>query len=223
MGTSASFRSPPKDPLWRLVNRAYDAQLPLERIRAEIFNAGGAWAKAIAEPAMVHFPVAVVEAHDALANQLREARDPGHAIEQWAAAARERAVEDGAPTAAALGERALTSVLLRIASTGDNSVLDASGAAAAEAWLDARGSRRELPRHLLGAVLEQYAKHVVARDNGRLVAEGRSTREARELTRHIARLAATVAQNLPAREATTAESWARYVRDAFKVGRALPE
>ena len=39
MGTSRTFRSP-STPRWQALNAAYDAQLPLERLRVLVFAAG---------------------------------------------------------------------------------------------------------------------------------------------------------------------------------------
>jgi hypothetical protein len=221
MGTSASFRSPRRDPRWRLVNRSYDGQVPLERVRAELFNAGAGWLAVLSEPSMAGFARAAVRAHAELGDRLAGADDVGHALHEWAATARREAISEGGAAGAAIGERALVTTLLRTLTT--SAALDElHGTSAARAWRDARGDPADLAHRYLGAVLEQFTRHVVSRDMGRLVGEGRGARETRELTRTLGRMAGEVADALPAREATTAESWASYLREAFEHGRALP-
>jgi hypothetical protein len=199
----------------------YDGELPLERIRAELFNAGESWVDALTAPGMARFVGAVVAAHAELETSLAQATDTGQALHDWAARARQEAVAQGSPVGAAIGERALVSTLLRTITTS-SPLADLRGERAAQAWRETRGEPATLAQRYLGAVLEQFTRHVVARDMGRLVAEGRSSRDTRELTRKLGRAARDVADALPAREATSADAWASYVREAFEHGRTLP-
>jgi hypothetical protein len=170
---------------------------------------------------MASYLQALIAAHGELDSALGESQDAGLTIRNWAARAREDAVADGSTTGAAIGERALASTLLRTL-TADTSLRDLGGERAAVAWRDNRGDRATMVRRYLGAVLEQYTRHVVARDMGRLVSEGRSPGETRELTRKLGTLAREVAETLPAQEATAHSEWVRYIGEAFAVARTLP-
>jgi hypothetical protein len=78
----------------------------------------------------------------------------------------------------------------------------------------------------LGELVGQYARHVTARQIGRLTElEGGSVRQGRELTGKLAELAAGVgaeSSGLAQDADTLRDQWAHVVADVFTRGRRLP-
>lgn len=221
MGTSSSYRSPPT-PRWNAFNRALDAELPVQRIRAQLFLAGESeWQRALAEPAMSAYAAALLDAHTTLAERLEHAERPGPVIAQVVVEARSALFDDGYSPAATVGERALRAVLIA-ASQSEVPVADATGAQAAEAWRRNRGDPGRLLSRFLGTVFGEWAAHVAARDTARLVPE-RSSAQTRELARALSREVTELASSVPIASPSgrPGEQWSALVAAVFRKGRQL--
>jgi hypothetical protein len=99
--------------------------------------------------------------------------------------------------------------------------------AAAQHLRDALSERQATLASYLGEVLSQYARHVTAREIGRLTEgpEGVSVAAARKTTRAIAAAAEEVARTVrpaAADAAAVREQWSALVHEAFARGRELP-
>jgi hypothetical protein len=222
VGTSTSFRAPPV-PRWQAFTTALQLGVPLERVRSEMFNAGDEWQAALARPALAELAVAAQTAGEVLRERVGAGAALDEALRGYAAESRARAEAAGASEALALGERALRAWLVRASSA--ESVATQDPAVAVERVRSA-GPETAVAGYL-GELLGQYARHVTAREIGRLTeSEGGSVRQAREVTRKLASLAAGVgaeSTGLAADAATLRDQWARLVADAFARGRRLPE
>lgn len=91
-----------------------------------------------------------------------------------------------------------------------------------------RGSPEQLLGGYVGELLGQYARHVTAREAGRLTEgdTGLTVRETRALTRRLAAAADDVgrAAGPPTEDAATLRAaWGGVIADAFARGRRLPE
>ena len=226
MGTSASFRAPAV-PRWQAFTTALQQGLPLERVQSELFNAGRDWEQALSAPAVAAFAAAIIEAHATLPEQLRAAERPEHAIQRALGAARMASESEAGSSASALAERAFVAVLTR-AAAGQSSLAGADAEAAAEQFAAARGTPSDLLSGYVGELLSQYARHVTAREAGRLTEgeQGLTVSATRTLARQLAAGAEGVGRSsTPALDnaADVRAGWADVVRDAFTRGRRLPE
>jgi len=226
VGTSTSFRAP-AEPRWQAFVVALQQQLPLERVRSELFNAGQEWEEALAARGVASFAVAIAQAWEDLPNRIRQAERPEQALATLAIEA--RAVSDlEEPTPAlALAERAFTALLSRTAA-GKTSLAAQDSEAAASEFISARGEPGQLVNSYVGELLGQYTKHIASREAGRLTEGGEGIRvgESRRLIRALAADAEGLSQNLPQVGADPSEvgaRWRELIRDAFTRGRALPE
>jgi hypothetical protein len=223
MGTSSSYRSP-NTPRWRVFNRALDAGLPLERLRAQLFLGGeGEWRKALATPALATFAEALLDAHATLAERLAEAKRPAPVLASVVAAARNTLFDEDYSAALPVAERALRIVLTTTAQ-GDKAVADATGAEAAEAWMRNRGDPSTLVGRYVSELFGQWAAHVASRDTARLVGleGGPSVRAIRELADDLSNAAAAVAETVAvSRPEAIGEDWQQLVAAVFAAGREL--
>ena len=225
MGTSTSFRAPTV-PRWQAFTTALQGELPLERVRSEMFNAGREWEAAIASPAVAAFAAALVEAIDVLPERLGGADRPERVLQAYVATTRAASAEVEASAALPLAERALTAVLLRSAA-GDTPLSAQSAEDAAQHLRASLSERETVIATYLGEILSQYARHVTAREIGRLTEgpKGVSVAAARQTTRSLAAAAEEVGRSVPpavADAATVRDTWPSLVHAAFGRGRALP-
>ena len=225
MGTSVSFRAPPV-PRWQAFVTALQTGQPLGRMQSELFNAGTEWEEALGAPAVAVFAITLVDGLDHVPTLLGRSERPETALQQLAAEARGASEREGGSSALALAERAFLGVLSRTAA-GEVSLSETTSDAAAERFLAARGAPVELVTAYVGELLGQYARHVTAREAGRLTEgeQGITVRATRKLTRQLASRAEDVGRTGPpppaARDALRAQ-WPSIIRDAFARGRILP-
>lgn len=226
MGTSTSFRAP-SVPRWQAFVVAFQQQLPLERVRSELFNAGEDWEEALATSGVGAFAGAVAEAWETLPQRLRTQERPEVAVLALASEARLATASEEPTVALALAERAFTAILTRTAS-GEQPLSSRSPESAAEEFTRSRNA----PSHLVAAyvqeLLGQYAKHIASRETGTLTEGPKPMRvgEIRPLIRQLADSAERAASDLadPGRTPDQVKGrWAATVHDAFTRGRALPE
>jgi hypothetical protein len=224
MGTSVSFRSPPT-PRWQAFVAAMEGQLPLERVRSELFNAGVDWEEALASDAIAAYATTVVEAYKPFADTLSRAESAADAITSLANDARERAERVGYSPALTVADRALRALLVRSLASSGRPVSDLAREDAAEAWRAARPPSTEgMTTLYLGEVLAQYARHTVAREAGRLASEGegQTARVSRLLARKLGEQAAQVAEQVTPLRGPPGQAWSRMISRAFELGRRLP-
>lgn len=234
MGTSTSFRSPAV-PRWQAFATALRSDLPLERLRSELFNAGAEWESALADPSIASFAVQVVQSFESLPDRLRAVERPETAILEAAADARRASADtDGTSAALPLAERALVAALMR-ATSGDVSLTQLSPQEAATRFEERRGEPGQLLGAFVGELLSQYARHVTAREMGAMSetrtsrgvdVPGMSIAESKRLARSLAAEADTIGRRIgeaPQTAAAVRARWAALVGDAFARGRALPE
>lgn len=226
MGTSASFRAPTV-PRWQAFTTALQTAQPLERVQSELFNAGHDWEEELGTPAVAAYAVALLEAHASLADRLRVADRPEQVLQAVIVEARAASEAEPGSAASAMAERAFLGLLTRV-TAGDSSLTQTSPQDAAEHFDAARGTPSELVTSYVGALLGQYARHVTAREAGRLTEgdTGLTITATRQLTRNLAASAERVGREVRApagdREAIRA-GWQALIRDAFARGRRLPE
>lgn len=234
MGTSTSFRSPPT-PRWQAFAVALRSDVPLERLRSELFNAGVEWESALADPAVASFAGQVVASFESLPGMLRQADRPETAILAVAADARRASSETGSASAALpMAERALVNALMR-AVAGDVSLAQLSAPDAADLFERRRGDPGQLLGSFVGELFGQYARHVTAREMGAMSeggtakgddSPGLTIAQSKRLTRSLANEAASVGRrldNYPASVDAVRARWASLIREAFERGRVLPE
>jgi hypothetical protein len=228
MGTSRTFRSPPT-PRWQALNAAYDAQLPLERLRVLVFAAGEeTWAQALADPAIGASVQTLVDAFGDLDTRIEAAGRADSAIGEIVRDARSALTEQGFTPAAAVVERALRVLLVQTLQGDTGSLAEVNAAQAADAWRANRGAGPvQLVQRLLGEVLGQYAQHVVTRDAHRLVGSDAAPTagDARRLTRDLADKVAAVAERVDVagvESAQAADAWPSLVAAAFTEGKRPP-
>jgi hypothetical protein len=226
MGTSVSFRAPPV-PRWQAFTTALQMRLPLERVSSELFNAGSEWEQELGAPAVAVYALAVLDAHATLAQRLNDSERPEYALQALISEARSASAAEPGSAAGAMAERALLALLTRL-SAGGSSLTQTAPAEAAQRFTVARGSPAELLGGYVGELLGQYARHVTAREAGRLT-EGEdafSIAATRRLTRTLASSAERVGRQarLPAAEPDAVRAgWQQLIGDAFAHGRRLPE
>jgi hypothetical protein len=226
MGTSTSFRAP-SVPRWQAFTTALQLGLPLERVQSELFNAGRDWEDALCAPAVAAFAAAIIDAHATLPERLFASERPEYAIQHAVGEARAASEAEPASAASALAERAFVAVITR-AAAGDASLAAAAPADAAARFAAARGAPADLVSGYVGELLGQYARHVTAREVGRLTEgeHGLSISQTRTLTRNLAVAADEIgrAGRVGAGNANAVRaSWEGLVREAFSRGRRLPE
>ena len=224
MGTSSSFSSP-RTQRWNVFNRALDAQLPVERLRASLFLAGeDAWREALDAPELARFADAVIAAHETLGDRFASAERPAAVISDVVTEARAALFEEAYSPALPVAERALRAVILHTAQ-GDQPVADATGPEAAEAWAKNRGDPASLLQRFVGELFGQWVAHVMARDTPRLVdpEHGLTNADIRELCRAVSAEAAAIALET-ANSASTQEigsQWHDLIDSIFARGRVL--
>jgi hypothetical protein len=234
MGTSTSFRSPPV-PRWQAFATALRSDVPLERLRSELFNAGVEWESALADQSVASFAVQVVLSFETLPSRLREADRPETAILEAVADARRASTETGsASSALPLAERALVGALMRAVS-GDVSLAQLSAQEAAARFERQRGEPGKLLGSFVGELLSQYARHVTAREMGAMsasrtskgaVVPGLSIAQSKRLARSLAAEAESVGRrigDIPQSVDVVRGRWATLIGEAFERGRVLPE
>jgi len=226
VGTSASFRAPAV-PRWQAFVTALQAGLPLERVQSELFNAGQEWEAELGAPAVAAYAVAVLDAHQALPVRLRAADRPEQALRQLAAEARVASEAEAGSAASAMAERAFLGLLTRV-TAGGVSLAEAQPDGAADRFTAGRGTPAELVAGYVGELLSQYARHVTAREVGRLTEDDPAMTVAttRRLTRALAAGAEEVGRRSgppPADGDAIRAGWRPLIRDAFARGRRLPE
>jgi hypothetical protein len=225
MGTSTSFRAPPV-PRWHAFTTALVTDLPFDRVRSELFNAGHEWETAIASPAVAAFAEALVEAANVLPDQLAGAERPERVLQAYVAATRVASIEVEATAALPLAERAFTALLIRSAA-GKESLSERSAEQAAEHLRASLSEHGTVVASYLGEVLGQYARHVTAREIGRLTEGPKpvSVASARKTTRRLAQAAEEVGSRVrpdAADAVAVRRAWSSLVHDAFQRGRELP-
>jgi hypothetical protein len=225
MGTSASFRAP-STPRWQAFTTALQTGQPLERVQSELFNAGAEWERELGAPAVAAYAVALLEAHTTLPDRLRSAERPELALQAVVAEARSASETLPGSAAGAMAERALLGLLTRVAA-GETSLARSVPEQAAERFAEARGTPGELVAGYVGELLGQYARHVTAREAGRLTegAAGIGARESRQITRTLAAAAERIGRQTqaPANGEAIRNSWQPLISEAFARGRRLPE
>lgn len=178
-------------------------------------------------PAVAAFAVAISDAHATFSERLAVSERPEHAIQQVVGEARAASEAEAASSASALAERAFVAVITR-AAAGEASLATAAPADAAARSAAARGAPADFVSGYVGELLGQYARHVTAREAGRLTEgeRGLSVSQTRRLTRNLAAAAEEIGRAGPVR-ADTADAiranWEVLVRDVFSRGRRLPE
>jgi hypothetical protein len=226
MGTSASFRAP-LVPRWQAFTAALQQSLPLERVQSELFNAGRDWEEALCAPAVAAFAVAIIDAHATLPERLSVSSRPEQAIQEVLGEARTASESEGGSPASALAERAFVALITRAAG-GDAPLAAAYPLDVAARFAAERGTPSDLVSRYVGELLGQYARHVTARESGRLTEgeRGLTVSQTRALTRELAAAAGEIGRSTPV-AADNADavraSWEALVRDAFSRGRQLPE
>lgn len=226
MGTSASFRAP-RVPRWQAFITALQMGLPLDRVQSELFNAGQDWEEALGAPAVAAYAVVLLDAHQTLPDRLRAADRPEQALQQLVAEARTASNAEVGSAAGAIAERAFLGLLTRI-TAGDVSLAHAAPDDAAERFTAARGAPAELVTGYVGELMGQYARHVTAREAGRLTEGemGLTVSATRRLTRALAAAAEQVGRETSAPSAdrdAIKSGWEPLIREAFARGRRLPE
>lgn len=234
MGTSTSFRSPPV-PRWQAFATALRSDVPVERLRSELFNAGVEWESALADPSVASFAVEVVLSLESLPDRLREVSRPETAILGVADDARRASAETGsASPALPLAERALIGALLRTVA-GDVGISYLSANEAATRFERQRDNPTELLRSFVGELLSQYARHVTAREMGAMSESrkfkgtelpGLSVSQSKRLARSLAAEAEMIGRRIgdvPESADAIRGRWSTLIGEAFERGRALPE
>jgi hypothetical protein len=229
MGTSRSFRSP-STPRWQALNAAYDAQMPLERLRVLVFAAGEeSWKQALADPSVGASVQTLTAAFDDLGRRIEASGRADTAIADVVRDARNALAHQGFTPAAAVVERALRVVLVRAVQGDAGSLAEISADQAASSWQANRGSEpAHLVQRLLGEVLGQYARHVVTRDAHRLVGSDAAPTvgDARQLSRDVAASAAAVAERVAIPASPPGDlgaTWPSLVAAAFTEGKRPPD
>jgi hypothetical protein len=225
MGTSASFRAP-ATPRWQAFTTALQTGQPLERVQSELFNAGAEWERELGAPAVAVYAVALLEAHASLPDRLRAAERPEQALQALIAEARAASEAQAGSAAGAMAERAFLGLLTRVAA-GETSLARSAPAQAAERFAAARGTPSELVSGYVGELLGQYARHVTAREAGRLTegADGLGIGATRRVTRTLAAAAERIGRQAqaPAEGDAIRGAWQPMISEAFARGRRLPE
>jgi hypothetical protein len=99
---------------------------------------------------------------------------------------------------------------------------------AAQQFVAQRGTPNRFISEYLAELLGQYARHVTAREAGRITeaVPGAKISDTRRLTREIAKAAAEVGSQVEV-DGTTGpairNNWASFVAEAFAKGRQLPD
>jgi hypothetical protein len=236
MGTSTSFRAPAV-PRWQAFTAAFASEAVDDRVRSELFNAGGEWEQALAAPAVAEFAVAFARASQVLPRRLAQAERPEEVVRAFVAEARAASAAQGGSAAVAMAERAFAAALSRSIGSGKMPLAEQSTAGAAQQLREARTTPSDAAVSYLREVVAQYARYVGAREMGLLlegrerpvselpVREGANVRAAQQRVRALARLAEDVTDRVPPPrgdpEAVRAQ-WSEMVHQTFRHGRELP-
>ncbi len=231
MGTSASYRAPAV-PRWQAFTAALDActdpqpRLPLQRVQSELFNAGWEWEQELAAPAVAAYAEALLELHESFPDLLRASERPELAVQAALARARDASRSLPASAATPIAERAFLALITRVTASG-KSLARTTPEQAAQNFASGRGTPRAFIASYVGEILGQYARHVAAREAGRLTErEGVGTTETRRLASELARGAELLGREtaIPASDrAALRAGWESLIHDAFARGRRLPE
>jgi hypothetical protein len=219
VGTSVSNRSP-DTPRWRAVRSAYLHGLPEARIASEIAHAAQSWRGALSSPAVGAYLSAVVTSFDAVPTEL-EHRSPDAVVRGIADAAYDAAVaSSGDLSGLPIAERALQRTLISCL-RADRLISETPAEEAAATWMNRRGAEpRDLATHFVGEVLDQFSRHVVARDVGGLIGGDAlpNPEAARALGGRIAATVATQAMHAfaaSAAETDVREAWHFAIESTF--------
>lgn len=225
MGTSTSFRSPPR-PRWSAFLAALLSGAPIERTRSELFNAGEDWQRALASPGIASYAKGLHALYDELPTRLAENVPPEVSIGGIIAKARHESLNVGFSPASSLADRAFARVL--ISRTGGLAEVGlAAPNAMAARWVASRGDHpEELVAQFLGEVLGQFARHVTDREAGRLISSNRGAQESARLSDALAdrafEIGTAAGRRAMASGVQVDAAWDGLVADAFSVGRELP-
>lgn len=224
MGTSTSFRSP-TTPRWQALQAAYTLEDSLPRLRSELFNAGEGWEEALASEPVAVFARALAEVWSDLPDHFASGDATQTAITSLFEQTRRKSEEVGFSPALAVAERAFQVAILSAATSGA-ALSDVSLEGARAGWLR-RGNAPEAISIYLRQVLEQFARHVVARDVGRIVGSEtlQSVESVGSLINSVANEVGSVVDQLGAQrsiEKDVVSDWPNLVRKAFSIGRELP-
>lgn len=226
MGTSTSRRSP-RTPRFSAFVAALGGSAGPERAVTELYQAAATtWRAEVAGAAVLPFVAAALDAHGTLAERLATS-DPAAAVADLVRRARNEAVHaSGGSLAVAIGERALSRLLVETIA-GDAGLSHTSREDAATLWAQRRGDVADFGRQMAGQVMRQLALHIASRDVPQFVGtEGRTASSARELVRKVADGAAAAAvdaaRGSALRRDSLASDWEAVVGAAFRRGRQLP-
>lgn len=219
MGTSVSNRSP-DTARWRAVQSAYIHGLPDERVALEVTQAAEPWKVSLLSPTFDAFLSTLVAAFDDVPRQLTVS-PPDAVIRNLSAAAYEAATAaSGDLSGLPIAERALHRTLIGCLRS-DELISETSAADATSQWLAQRGETpRDLAQRFVGEVLQQFGRHVIARDLGAVVGGSRipNTEAARQLSARVADKIATRATRAFSEAALSADvgaAWHRAVTTVF--------
>lgn len=219
MGTSISNRSP-DTARWRAVRSAYLHGLPDERVALEITRAAEPWREALLSPAVAAFLSTIVDSFEDVPRQLAQA-EPDAVVRNITEAAYEAAVaSSGDVSGLAMAERALQRTLISCLRR-EGLISETSRVEAAAQWIERRGGApRDLAARFVADVLQQFGRHVIARDVGGLVGTERfpNTEAARTFAARIAGTIAVPATDAfleAAQRATVADAWHEAITSLF--------
>jgi hypothetical protein len=202
------------------VRSAYLHGLPDERVAVEIAHAAQPWREALSSPAVDAYLDAIVSSFDAVPREL-EHRSPDAVVRGIADAAYDAAVSSaGDLSGLPIAERALQRTLISCL-RGERLISETPAREAADSWVTRRGAEpRDLATRFVGEVLDQFSRHVVARDVGGLIGgEALPSAEAgRALAGRIAAIVtaqATRAFAASAAETDVESAWHHAIDTAF--------
>jgi hypothetical protein len=223
MGTSTSYRSP-ATPRWSGFVAALLGDVPVERVRSELFNAGNDWQEALANPAVASFASSIADLYESFSEQLAHSQRPDLVVGHIALQAKDRSATEGFSSAIGLAERAFIRTI--IATLGGIPRQGEEADTIAGRWNERRGaSSIEITARFAGEVLGQFARHAVDREAGRLAVVARGG-EAAAISERVAEecsgIARTAAEASLGGGVSTA-TWALTVNRAFEAGRAIPD
>jgi hypothetical protein len=225
MGTSSSFRAPPK-PRWQAFIAALLGESSLDRTRSELFNAGDQWEEALAATAIASYANSALLLYEAVPLRVEGRERPADEVSTLVADARGTSFTAGFSPAQAVAERAFARVIL---ATIDGIPDDGLGAgdAAASSWVENRGREPgDLLVRYVGELFDQFARHVTDREAGRLAHRERGAAATARLTEALAQRAAAIGRSSAASTYSTEIAidavWEAIVAKAFTEGRGLP-
>ncbi len=148
-------------------------------------------------------------------------------MQQLVSEARAASDAETGSAAGAIAERAFVGLLARVTAS-EAPLSQAASDDAAERFTETRGAPSQLVGRYVGELLGQYARHVTAREAGRLTEgdAGLTVAATRRLTRTLAAAAEQVGREISAPSVdrdSIRSGWEPLIRDAFARGRRLPE